>query len=110
MLSLKIAMFFCDDTHSDATKFKDAFEMYKVCCDGTETPDDNKLTEEMDKLKVVDNQQQDADSSNQNTSGSTPVGGGEGVKAENSKAAADDDDKEAKDSKKDEPQESASAE
>ena len=92
---------------SDANKFKDEFEKYKFFASSPQKPsEEDKLTEEIGKLKVDEDEQKDSDKGEHKSSES--ASSGEGVKEESSNAASDDAVK-AEDSKKEEPQETKSA-
>ena len=96
--------------NSDANKFRDEFDKYKNygTSDSTQTEEEDKLTKELDKLKVDDDQQQqqqDTSSSEQKSDESSAVPSGEGVNTETNKAAGDEETKKAEDTaKKDESQ------
>ena len=88
---------------TDANKFRDEFEKYQNVGSASDTTpaEEDKLTEQLDKLTVNSDQPKDADSTDKKSGESSTSE--EGVKAENSTSKADSEAKQSEDSKKDEP-------
>lgn len=82
-----ISHLFTHHTTPDANKFREEFDKYKsLNASPTKPAAEDKLTEEMDKLKVDDKDEKDAgDTSDPNTSESSE----EGVKAKSGTSATD---------------------